>query len=59
MDWMNGNTYTANLFGDVVDSLVSSADHHLVDDNLFRAQNDSILAQDSANGATETKSTKS
>ena len=46
-----GFTYTSDLFCDVVDSLVSSTDHHFVDNNLFGAQDNTIFAQNSANSA--------
>ena len=44
-------TYTADLLGDGVGSLVSAAEHHFVDDDLLGSQDDSILANNSANGA--------
>ena len=42
-------TYTSDLSADGVGALVSPADHHLVDHDLLRTQNDAITADHSAN----------
>ena len=41
-------TYASDLSGHGVGSLVRATDHHLVDDDLLRPQNDPILAHHSA-----------
>ena len=53
---MQGNsqgTYTADLFSHGVDTLVSTTEHHLVDNNLLSAQDNAIGADNSACGAEE------
>ena len=52
---MSQTTYTSDLSADGVGALVSAADHHLVDNNLLSAQDDSIAADDANNCATEVK----
>jgi hypothetical protein len=44
--------YRADLLCDIVDSLVSSGDQHLVLDNLLSAENNSVFANDSDDCAT-------
>ena len=39
-------TYAADVSGDGVGALVCSADHHLVDDDLFGAEDDSVATHD-------------
>lgn len=43
-------TYAADFFCDWVDAFIGSADHHLVDHDLFSAENDSVRA-DHATGS--------
>ena len=48
-------TYTADFFCDRVGALVSTTEHHLVDHDLFSAEDDSIRADDSTSCAINKK----
>jgi len=44
-------TYRSRVSGNRVDALISATDHHLVHDDLFTAQDDSVFANNTADGA--------
>lgn len=49
--WRETVDNTSAVDGDGVEALVRASEHHLVDDNLLGAEDDSVLAMDSEDGA--------